>query len=207
MIVELLTITPNVEELIEKATRICYNSTPDEKTRKQFLQSVIKRGHEGTLEHGIVTFLVEGISRALTHQLVRHRIASYLQRSQRYVKEKNFEYIIPESIKSNKTSIDRFDRVIKIINTAYNNLLHDGIPAEDARYILPNACETKIIITMNFRSLRNFFRLRLDKHAQWEIRDLAKRMFRIVFEQAPTIFEDLILLAGEPNANNHRTDI
>jgi len=194
---ELLTITSNAEELIERATRICYNSMSNKETRASFLQSVIKRGHEGILEHASVTFLVEGISRALSHQLVRHRIASYLQRSQRYVKEGNFEYIEPESIKASKVSHDRFINAIKIINSTYNNLLYDGVPPEDARFILPNACETKIVITMNFRSLRNFFKLRLDRHAQWEIRELAKHMFRIVYEHAPSLFEDFLILAGE----------
>lgn len=197
MKVELLSITPNAEELIEKATRTCYDSTPNPETRVSFLKGVMSRGHTSVIEHASATFKIEGVSRALTHQLVRHRIASYSQVSQRYVKFLDFNYVTPPSIASNQEAEIIYRDTINRIKSSYERLIYLGIKAEDARYLLPNGCDTTITMTMNFRSLINFFNLRLDKHAQWEIRNLAKEMFKLVFEHAPTIFENLILLAGE----------
>jgi thymidylate synthase (FAD) len=192
MNVTLLAITPNAEELIEKGARVCYNSNENPETRKQFIQSLIKRGHEGCIEHGVATFKIEGVSRALTHQLVRHRLASYLQRSQRYVKEKGFEYVVPDSIKKHSHLRFTYEDCMGYLQLTYELLLKGGIPAEDARFILPNACCSELVMTMNFRALRHFLKLRLDKHAQWEIRELAKRILDILLQHAPSVFEDLI---------------
>lgn len=192
---ELLTATSNSEELIEKAARTCYDSKENPETRKQFIQNLMKRGHLGVIEHGVATIKVEGVSRALTHQLVRHRLASYNQRSQRYVKEGGFKYVIPPSIADNRVKLQKYKDIMATLRNAYTIFLKDGIPAEDARFILPNACESEIVITMNFRAWRNFLKLRLDKHAQWEIRELAQRILVILNEQAPSIFEDLLAIS------------
>ena len=167
------------------------------------LKSAVASGHESILEHAVYTFEVKGVSRALTHQLVRHRIASYSQQSQRYVDMEDFDYIIPKSM-SDKViakSIDpitlepkeitlemEYMNIIEDLHKAYKRLIEDGVPEEDARYILPNACCTNIIVTMNARELLHFFSLRCCERAQWEIRALANRMLRICKEVSPTIF-------------------
>jgi thymidylate synthase (FAD) len=193
MLVKVINITPDCETVIEKACRNCYQSEENEQTRRQFIESVIKRGHESVIEHATATFEIRRVSRALTHQLVRHRIASYSQRSQRYVNEKQFDYIIPESIETSKNPMlkERYHMLMNQIQSAYEVLSHYGVKKEDARFVLPNACCTDIIVTMNFRALRNFFRLRCDKHAQWEIRKLALTMLEILYNEAPSVFGDL----------------
>ena len=193
MRVELLSITENAEALIERGARICYDSKENAETRKPFIQNLIKRGHEGVLEHSVATFKISEVSRALTHQLVRHRLASYNQRSQRYVKEDGFDYVAPQSIINDKKAYSLYINLIEEINESYKKLLELGVPPEDARYILPNACHTEIIITMNFRELRHFLKLRLDSHAQWEIREMANRMLGLLIEHAPIVFEDIDL--------------
>lgn len=194
MKIELLSITPNPEALIEQATRTCYDSECNPDTRSSFLKGVMKRGHESVIEHASVTFRLKGVSRALTHQLVRHRLASYSQVSQRYVKFKNFKYVTPPEIEGNKQAKKKFKETMSVIKVAYENLVHMGVKAEDARFVLPNACETEIVVTMNFRALRNFFKLRLDSHAQWEIQEVAKKMLEEVYKHAPSIFEDYYLM-------------
>ena len=157
---------------------------------EKLVRFVIKSGHHSTTEHVIFTFAIEGVSRALTHQLVRHRIASYNQQSQRYVKfDNNFEYITPPSIEKNKDAKEKFDNLISNMHNLYKELLDSGIEAEDARYILPNASETKIIVTMNGRELLNFFTVRCCNRAQWEIRNMAIKMLKLVKKVAPVIFE------------------
>lgn len=136
------------------------------------------------------TFAIEGVSRVLTHQLVRHRIASYSQQSQRYVKEHDFETIVPPSIAKNPAAKAKFDALMAEIQDLYNEFTAAGVLAEDARYILPNATETKIVCTFNARSLLNFFSLRCCTRAQWEIRALANEMLRQVKDVAPVIFEN-----------------
>ena len=191
MQVELITGTPGPEEVIEKACRICYDSASNEETRGRFLQSVIKRGHESVLEHASATFKVTGVSRALTHQLVRHRIASYSQRSQRYVKECGFEYVMPQTVASKKEASMAYRVIMERLSDTYRDLLAFGVPAEDARFILPNACCSEIVMTMNFREFRHFIKLRADKHAQWEIRKLAVEICKQLWGIAPDIFDDL----------------
>jgi thymidylate synthase (FAD) len=159
------------------------------------LATIMASGHHSTLEHASYTFAIEGVSRALTHQLVRHRIASFNQQSQRYVRfTQGIGMVKPGSVKQDAEAEAVFDEAIASALDAYHKLLELGVPAEDARYLLPNAAETKIVVTMNIRELLHFFGLRCCNRAQWEIRELADRMLRLVRPTAPAIFCD----AGAP---------
>lgn len=197
MNVEIISHTPDPELLIEDAARICYDSFEKKApgSHVRIIDHLIRSGHESVLEHSSVTFRVGGVSRALTHQLVRHRLASYSQRSQRYVKETEPDYVMPPSIQSmetNATAIHIFNNCMEQCWAAYNKLLKMGIKGEDARFVLPNACCSEIIITMNFRELRHFFKLRTSKHAQWEIRNMAKEMWNQVMRiGAANVFADI----------------
>ena len=152
------------------------------------LKHALDSGHESVAEHAVFTFAVSGVSRALTHQLVRHRMASYSQQSQRYVKMDGFEYVTPESI--DKASDDVFNEYLSLmdaIDKTYQSFIERGIPEEDARYILPNACTTNLVVTMNARELIHFCGLRRCTRAQWEIRELADEMAKLVIEVAPIL--------------------
>jgi len=199
--IELISFTPNPEKVVAAAARLCYSEDSamdimtglSQEKIKSFLKKLLEMGHLSPFEHANFTFAVEGVSRALTHQLVRHRIASYSQKSQRYVSEASFEYIIPPSILKNEKALKSYREIMERIRDAYREL--DGlVPREDARYVLPNACETKIVCTFNARSLLNFFRLRCCERAQWEIRELAHIMLEKVREAAPLLFQ----YAGAP---------
>jgi thymidylate synthase (FAD) len=199
MKVNLIKYTREPEKMVAVAARLCYSPVGvDELMDKlgnedieKLVRFVIKSGHHSTTEHINFTFAIEGVSRALTHQLVRHRIASYNQQSQRYVKFKdNFEYVTPPSIEKDKDSKKKFDSLISNIHNLYKELLDIGVEAEDARYILPNASETKIIVTMDGRELLHFFTVRCCNRAQWEIRKLAKEMLKLVRKVAPVVFEE-----------------
>lgn len=264
--VKLLEHTPNPDKVVAKAAKLCYSkigiedmNVSDEEAFK-FVNRLASMGHESPIEHVSFTFAIEGVSRSLTHQLVRHRIASFSQQSQRYVKLAQFEYIIPPKIKANasacKVYIDQMQYAQNAYNKIYDELLlqaaqKEGIYSkymkyaneilfdrykaeslmevydwekikpyneiksldawwaeydkslsrnerkytstqkaiiEDARYVFPNACETKICVTMNARTLMNFFHHRCCDRAQWEIRELADEMCRLVKEVAPAIF-------------------
>lgn len=198
MNVSLLNFTPEPEKTVVLAAKLCYSpsniSELEEKIRgldyKKFLNKILKMGHLSVLEHSSFTFGVDGISRATSHQLVRHRVASYSQQSQRYVKfDKNNEYVTPGSIAKDPASAKRFTEAVKSAYKLYGELLEEGIPAEDARYLLPNAACTKIIITMNARELLHFFKLRCCDRAQWEIRQMATEMLMLAKKEAPIIFE------------------
>jgi thymidylate synthase (FAD) len=139
------------------------------------------------IEHVSFSFGIEGISRACSHQLVRHRVASFSQQSQRYVKEEAFDYITPPSI-TERAFAPMFHRAMERAQEEYTKLIEAGVPAEDARFLLPNACETKIVVTMNARELLHFFRVRTCNRAQWEIRGMAKQMLALCKEAAPVIF-------------------
>lgn len=193
MEVEILAITPDPEGVIERAGKTCYKSYENinADSRGTFIRNIIKRGHESVLEHASITFNVKGVSRSLTHQLVRHRTFKFSQESQRYVKQTGFEYIIPESIADNLSSKCAFLDVMQEIQDGYERLLLLGVSAEDARFLLPNACCSEITFTTDFRNLRHFFKLRLDPHAQWEIRQLANEMLQLVKEKAPNCFFDI----------------
>lgn len=189
--VELISSTPKPEELIERAARSCYASEcKGEEVRGKFLRGLAKSGHESPMEHASATFLIRG-SRAFTHQLVRHRLASYSQKSQRYVKEENFPWVLPPSVQKNSEAYKVFTTAMHDTRIAYNQLIDLGIPKEDARYVLPNACETEIVMTANFREWRHFINLRADSHAQWEIREVAEMVLKQLYQLSPSIFEDL----------------
>jgi thymidylate synthase (FAD) len=196
MQVKLIRYTPEPDKTVAMSAHLCYSpigaAEIEENLTDEKVASLVKMlgrmGHTSTFEHVSFTFAIEGVSRVLTHQLVRHRIASYSQQSQRYVKEHDFERIVPPSIARDPAVKARFDELCNAIQGFYNDMTEAGIPAEDARYILPNATETKIVVTMNARSLLHFFELRCCSRAQWEIRELANRMLEEVRQVAPVLF-------------------
>ena len=198
MMVKLVPHTPEPERTVAMSARLCYSpigaAQLEEKISDEqaanLVRKLVSMGHLSTLEHVTFTFAIEGVSRVLTHQLVRHRIASYSQQSQRYVKEHDFETIVPASIASKPEAKAKFDKLMTEIQAMYDEFIALDIPAEDARYILPNATETKIVCTFNARSLLNFFSLRCCTRAQWEIRALANEMLRQCQAVAPVIFEN-----------------
>ncbi len=199
MNVELLYHTPDPERAVATAARLCYApvgaselmESLDEARIHKVLTTILESGHLSTLEHASYTFAIDGVSRALTHQLVRHRLASFNQQSQRYVKfTDGLETIKPETIAANEECNRLFDEMIEKTVEAYQAFVAAGIPAEDARYILPNAAETKIVVTMNIRELLHFFNLRCCNRAQWEIRELAWKMLELARPTAPFIFAD-----------------
>lgn len=199
MNVELLQYTPEPEKTVALAARLCYSPSSigalceqlDSAGIEAFLEKIMSLGHHSVLEHASFTFGMEGISRVTTHQLVRHRIASFSQQSQRYVSHREgFAAVMPDTIAANPEASRLFASVSETIHSAYSSLLDLGIPAEDARYILPNATETKIIMTMNARELLHFFALRCCERAQWEIRRMSVEMLRLVKGVAPVIFRD-----------------
>lgn len=231
--VKLLQYTPEPEKVIASAAKLCYSAVgvdeismglTEEKT-SSFIDMLASYGHYSPTEHVSFTFAIEGVSRSLTHQLVRHRIASYSQQSQRYVKLDAFEYIIPPAIEANKEAKEIFVQAMKRDQEDYDKLVHiikeselekyineydinnktkgsidekilksfrnkaEKKAIEDARYVFPNACETKIMATMNARELMNFFNHRCCNRAQWEIRDLADEMLKLVKGVAPNLFK------------------
>lgn len=213
MKVEIIAHTPNPEELIAKAAKLCYSKVGvdeiaqnmTEEDAKKFLKMLMSFSHASPIEHASFTFAVEGVSRTLTHQLVRHRIASYSQQSQRYVRLDEFNYIIPPEIEKNEEAKKIFVESMENSKNAYQKITEILIAQkegtgnksaiekesiEDARYVFPNACETKIVFTMNARTLLNFFELRCCNRAQWEIRQLATQMLRECKKIAPTLFSD-----------------
>lgn len=223
MKVKVIAHTPEPEKVISMAAKLCYSSVgvdeieqnlTDESVEK-FLNMLINIGHESPLEHVTFTFAVEGISRSCSHQIVRHRIASFSQQSQRYVKLDQFEYIVPPEIESIEEAKELFidamnkdqeayDKLVDILfEKHYNNLIESGKnekeakrnaekkAIEDARYVFPNACETKMVFTMNTRSLYNFFNHRCCERAQWEIRELSIEMLRQVRLIAPILFKNI----------------
>jgi thymidylate synthase (FAD) len=222
MKVKLLTYTPEPEKYIATAAKLCYASSDvdtllegltDEKI-EAFVNMLASIGHESPIEHVSFTFAVEGISRACSHQLVRHRIASFSQQSQRYVSFDGFEYVTPPNISEDADALALYEEQMQsaaesyrkltdlLTKKHYDKLIESGMDEktakskaeksaiEDARFVLPNACETKIILTMNARSLMNFFKLRCCNRAQWEIRAVAVEMLRCVSEVAPNLFKN-----------------
>ena len=221
MKVKLISYTHNQEELIAASDKLCYSKVGvEEITQKmdsasieKFLNMLMGFSHNSPLEHASFSFAVEGVSRALSHQLVRHRIASYSQQSQRYVRLEDFEYITPPAIKENKKAREIYDKIMQLDKKAYEDLcsiLIDQKAAplikagmeeqdarkkvekealEDARYIFPNACETKLVFTMNVRSLLHFFELRTCNRAQWEIRHMAELMLIELKRVSPILFK------------------
>ncbi len=200
MKVILLTHTKDVLRAVYTAARTCYSAdfpeeiwnknTPLDK-QKKLLEKILKSGHYSVLEHVSFTFAVEGISRVASHQLVRHRIASYSQQSQRYVNfSKKYSYVVPPTIKKNEKFKEKYEKLMKNIHNLYKEMVNEGIPPEDARFIFPNATTTNIIVTMNARALHNFLRLRCCMRAQWEIRKMARMMLNILKKEFPIIFKN-----------------
>lgn len=199
MQVELLYHTPDPERAIATAARLCYapvgaaelmETMPEERI-SSVLSTIMRSGHFSTLEHASYTFAIDGISRACSHQLVRHRLASFNQQSQRYVRfADGVDVIEPPSIAALGEAHEVFDGAMSACAEAYAKLTEMGVPAEDARFVLPNAAETKIVVTMNVRELLHFFEMRCCNRAQWEIRELAQRMLELVRPTAPFVFMD-----------------
>ena len=246
--VKIIAHTPEPDKVVAQAGKLCYSAVGvDEITQKlteeeiaRYVNMLANIGHESPLEHVSFTFAIEGISRACTHQIVRHRIASYSQQSQRYVKLEQFEYIIPPAIESNSEAKrifieamerdqEAYDELVdllledilidkhaadygscirkilkenpdtvpdrsKVLDLYAENFLEDYRKAEkqaieDARYVFPNACETKIVVTMNARSLLHFFNVRCCNRAQWEIREMATEMLKECKKIAPALFK------------------
>jgi thymidylate synthase (FAD) len=199
MDVRLLSHTPEPERAIAAAARLCYApvgaaellETMSDRAIHGVLKTIISSGHTSALEHASYSFAIDGVSRSLTHQLVRHRLASYNQQSQRYVSYVEEPYfIVPPTVAADPAALERFNAANAAAFAGYRALIEAGIPAEDARYVLPNAMETKIVVTMNVRELLHFFELRCCNRAQWEIRDLALAMLDLVEPTAPYIFSD-----------------
>lgn len=223
MKVELLNYTKDGEMTIAQAGKLCYSpvgvdeikETLDEESIGKYVKMLSDLGHFSPLEHVSFTFAIEGVSRVLTHQLVRHRIASYSQQSQRYVKLDDFQYIIPPEIEENPEAKEIFieameaDRQVyfKLVDALfdknYEKMLKKGYSEkkarsqaekasiEDARYVFPNACETKIVLTMNARTLIHFFTVRCCNRAQWEIRNMADEMLKLVKNIYPALFSSV----------------
>lgn len=233
--VKLIEHTPSPEKVVASAAKLCYSQVGvdeilenlDEEKTQKFLDMLMTYGHHSPIEHVSFTFAIEGVSRSLTHQLVRHRVASYSQQSQRYVRLEQFEYIIPPNIEENEKAKEIFMRSMSRVQEEYNqlvdilctkeldNLVKEYLDAkglinpeeieekqyrsikskaekkaiEDARYVFPNACETKIIATMNARELIHFFNHRCCNRAQWEIRQMAKEMLVQARKVAPVLFK------------------
>jgi len=193
MKIKLLSITPNAEKRIENAGRTSYLSyeKQTEDSYKDFIKMIVKRGHESVLEHAMASFRISGVSRALTHQLVRHRLCSFTQKSQRYINEQNFKYVEPDDIKNNNEAHKIYTDLMREMQKQYGKLRQLGIKKEDARFILPNATESEIVLTANFRELRHLIKLRGDKAAQWEIRQLVIEMLKILKKEVPDVFQDM----------------
>jgi len=188
--VKLLAVTPDAEKLIETAGRLCWDTQDKTGNVPNRIQKWIEVGHESMVEHACATFYIRA-SRVLTHELVRHRLASYSQRSQRYVKETEPKYVEPPEIKDDGPARKQFEKAMTACWQAYSDLLAKGIKAEIARYVLPNACETQIICTWNFREIRHIIKLRASKRALPEFRAVAGEIRRIAKEIAPQVFADL----------------
>jgi len=195
MKVELIAITQpegggTSEEFLEHAGRVCYRSRGQGQPGR-FLQNRIREGHESIIEHASATFEISGISRACSHQLVRHRLASYSQESQRYVDMSEPEFVVPPGVAENPAARAVWDRCMAHVAETYQQLRSHGVRKEDARFILPNAAATRVVVSMNYRALRHFFSVRCDPAAQWEIRALATEMLRLIHARAPAVFQDL----------------
>lgn len=199
MKVTLLACTQNADAICAAAGNSCYSESSSADIlgnidSEKVLSRIVGMGHHSVIEHAVFTFSVEGVSRALTHQLVRHRVASFSQQSQRYVSLDSASYVKPHTVEADPGASKVFDETMEVIWGAYRRLEEMGIPPEDARYLLPNGCTTNITITMNARELLHFFSLRCCNRAQWEIREMADRMLEICREQSPVIFRE----AGPP---------
>lgn len=198
MEVKIFNITPNSLYTIDMAARTCFNSREKstKENREQFIKGLVNRNHGSPIEFVDIIFDVKGISRSCAIQLVRHRIASYCMESQRYVDQATNRYVIPPTLDYSKNNDDKsiiFENAVQNCRNAYKELLALGVPKEDARFVLPEAMCTNIMFKMNIRSIRNFISLRLDNHAQWEIRELAQKMVDLMIKEGlKVLIEDLL---------------
>jgi len=200
--VTVLAHTAEPVKVVAMAARLCYSPLDIGSLRggggtedRKLIEKVLSLGHESVLEHASFTLGVEGVSRALSHQLVRHRLASFSQQSQRYVSfDQGFSFQVPPSIQGDETLCRDYGELMETLASFYRRLREQGIPAEDARFVLPNAADTRLVMTMNARELRHFFRLRCCRRAQWEIRQLATEILRQVRKIALPLFHQ----AGPP---------
>lgn len=199
MHVILLAHTPNPDELVAAAARICYKDvaasdllkSEGENLSRKLIAELFRSGHTSTFEHVSFTFGIDGLSRTASHQLVRHRLASFSQQSQRYVKmtPDPEAVIIPPAVQDNPEALKLYSECVKTSQETYSKLITLGIPKEDARFILPHGHSTRMVLTMNARELHHFFGLRLCRRAQWEIHELARKMLVLCREKAPVLFE------------------
>ncbi len=204
--VKLISHSQDPDRVVTMAAKLCYSPVGVEEIGENLTQEQIEKflgmlvgiGHESPIEHTSFTFAIEGISRACSHQLVRHRIASYSQQSQRYVKLDNMQYIIPPEIEKIESACEAYKKAMEKSQTEYSRLVElliqngrtEKEAIEDARYVFPNACETKLVVTMNARSLLNFFEKRCCERAQWEIKELAYKMLKECKKVAPVLFKN-----------------
>lgn len=199
MNVILLEHTPEPEKVIAAAARLCYSkhadveslleSLDDEEKVNAFVEKLESLGHESPMEHVSFTFAIEGVSRALLAQHSRHRIASLSVRSQRYCSEEGFSYVTPDAIKKDEEVNKIYDEYMEQVQELYKLFLELGVANEDARMILPNACCTRMMVTMNIRALLHFFQLRCCQRAQQEIRDMAYAMLKECKKVSPVLFK------------------
>lgn len=196
MKVTLLRYTPDPERTVAAAARLCYSPSGaealldmDPAEVRRLIDLLRQRGHDSPFEHASFTFAVDGVSRACSHQLVRHRLASYSQQSQRWVKGDAAWHVVPPSVARVPEAARLFADLLTRSGEVYRALTAMGIPREDARYVLPNAVATRLVVTMNARELLHVFRLRCCQRAQWEIRALAYLMLKECRKAAPILFE------------------
>lgn len=190
--VELLRVTQDPEELIERIGRKCYNSEyKGGEEGRRFIRTLIKNGHFSVIEHAYATVCFSGISRAMSHQLVRHRLTAVTQASQRYIDQSGFRPVPPPSIQVNAAAFKVFEDSMSRADAEYKSLRSLGIPKEDARYVLPNACDTTVVMSADFHEWRHIFEMRCERHAQWEIRECVGLALRQLNEVAPSVFGDL----------------
>ena len=194
----LLAHTPHPDELVAAAARICYRDTTaaellqgeEENLSRRLIDELFRSGHTSTFEHVSFTFGIDGLSRVASHQLARHRLASFSQQSQRYVKmtPDPEAVVVPPSVKANPEALRLYQDTVRTAQEAYMRLAELGVPKEDARFILPHGHTTRLVLTMNARELHHFFGLRLCRRAQWEIHELARQMLALCREKAPVLF-------------------
>ncbi|SYZ73866.1 Thymidylate synthase ThyX [Candidatus Zixiibacteriota bacterium] len=203
--VELMAITPNAEQVIELACRTCYLSfhrfQPPNSTG-ELIKKVIRKKHHSVLEHALATFRIKGGSRVFTHELVRHRLMSPSQESQRYVeygKVRNFDAVLPPTIEQGGFKDRYIDMTARLVEF-YEEMVKAGVPKEDARYILPNGTTSEIVISANFREYRHIFEVRCHPRAHWEIRQICMMMLEVMKKEAPIVFGDFVIDRGTNSA-------
>lgn len=197
-VIELMAITPNAEQVIELSCRTCYLSfhryDPPNST-EELIRKVIRKQHHSVLEHASATFRIKGGSRVFTHEMVRHRLMSPSQESQRYVeygKTKPYEIVVPPTVEQAGFN-DRYMEIAARCEELYHEMVAAGVPKEDARYVLPNGTTSEIVCSANFREFRHIFSVRCNPRAHWEIRRICLMMLKILKQEAPIVFGDFVI--------------